>query len=108
MMTPMKDWLARKPKGPAPRRPLPKVKAKRLGENAYYLKRRAAFLSRFHACACSMALFGCHQNATEIHHTAGRIGKNFLDESTWLPMSRDAHTWIHQHPSEARAKGWLK
>jgi hypothetical protein len=46
--------------------------------------------------------------STEVHHTAGRIGKNYLNQSTWMAVCRENHRWIHDHPSEARAKGYLK
>lgn len=46
--------------------------------------------------------------SSEVHHKAGRTGKNYLDESTWMAVSREGHTWIHEHPSEARARGWLR
>lgn len=45
--------------------------------------------------------------STDIHHKAGRTGSNYLDTSTWMAVSRAAHDWIHTHPKEARARGWL-
>lgn len=48
-----------------------------------------------------------HRATTQIHHLAGRIGKNFLDQSTWLAVSGPGHDWIHNHPLEARKKGWI-
>ncbi len=45
--------------------------------------------------------------ATECHHRNGRTGTNYLDTSTWMAVSRQGHEWIHQHPSQARAKGYI-
>lgn len=45
--------------------------------------------------------------AVECHHKAGRTGPNFLDQSTWLAVSQEAHRRIHDRPGQARAKGWL-
>ena len=44
---------------------------------------------------------------TEIHHKAGRIGDKLFDDSLFLAVSRKGHSWIHEHPKEAREKGWL-
>lgn len=106
-MKTFQQWLDRKPAGPAPRKRIAKVSKKRRGENAYYSRKRREFLARFKFCAVSPALFGRKAKSTEIHHRAGRIGANFLNEATWLPVCRAAHDWIHQHPSDARRRGWL-
>ena len=44
--------------------------------------------------------------ATEIHHRAGR-GKNYLNESTWIGVCREAHERIHSNPSWARKLGFI-
>jgi hypothetical protein len=44
----------------------------------------------------------------DVHHKEGRAGERFLDESTWMAVSRKAHSWIHAHPKQAREMGWLK
>jgi hypothetical protein len=42
-------------------------------------------------------------SSTEIHHTyCGKDRANYLDESTWIAVSRDGHNWIHDNPKEAR------
>ena len=93
--------------GPKPRKRIPKVSKKRRGENAYYASKRREFLARFRWCAVSPRLFGEEAApATEVHHRAGRIGKNFLDESTWLPVCRDGHNRIHANPL-CRPPQWL-
>lgn len=45
--------------------------------------------------------------ATEVHHKNGRHGARLNDESRWLAVSRAGHDFIHNNPSEARARGWL-
>jgi hypothetical protein len=42
----------------------------------------------------------------DVHHMKRR-GKYFLDTSSWLAVSRQAHDWIHSNPKEATAMGWL-
>jgi hypothetical protein len=45
--------------------------------------------------------------ATDIHHTKGRTGGNYLNTDTWLSACREEHDWVHSHPKEARALGLL-
>jgi len=48
------------------------------------------------------------RSSRDIHHKAGRYGGNYLNVETWCALCRTCHDWIHQHPSKAREKGWLK
>jgi hypothetical protein len=101
------------------RTPLRKVSTKRAKQNREYTKRRKAFLARATYCEVNWALLNeigvtlqflareCPR-ATEIHHKAGRIGEAPNDESNWITVSREGHCWLHDHPSQARARGWLK
>ena len=45
--------------------------------------------------------------STDIHHKAGRSGENYLDETTWMAVSRQNHDKIHKHPKWARERGYL-
>lgn len=53
---------------------------------------------------CKASLIGCTNQATEVHHKAGR-GENHLKIATWLPVCRSCHTWIELHPKEAKELG---
>lgn len=44
--------------------------------------------------------------SVDVHHMKRR-GKYFLDTSSWLAVSRQAHDWIHLNPKEATEMGWL-
>ena len=46
--------------------------------------------------------------SVDVHHKEGRAGEHFLDDATWMAVSRKAHRWIHDHPKQAREMGWLK
>lgn len=95
------------PKDKKPHRIAPMSK-KRAGERKIYLERRKIFLKAHPICEAYEVLWP-HEKpepSTEIHHLRGR-GKYFLEESTWLALSRRAHWWVHQHPSEARRLGLL-
>lgn len=43
----------------------------------------------------------------EVHHMRGRRGDLLRDRRFWLAVSKQGHRWIHSHPAEARARGWL-
>jgi hypothetical protein len=45
--------------------------------------------------------------STDIHHTKGRTGENYLNTDTWLSASRKEHEWVHSNPKEARTLGLL-
>lgn len=84
-------------------KPLARVsKRHRVALYEYFIKRKR-FLDEHPECQC------CHRQASrDVHHTCGRSGSNLLDEATWMAVCRACHTDIHQHPSKARALGWLK
>jgi len=74
-----------------------------------YSTRRQEFLRDHPICEAVIPHTDiCSMRSVDVHHKAGRIGKNFLDTSTWMAACRDCHDWIHQHPGQARALGLLK
>lgn len=46
-----------------------------------------------------------HLDATDVHHMKGR-GKFLLVKEYWLPVSREGHNWIEEHPAEAKRLGF--
>jgi hypothetical protein len=50
---------------------------------------------------CAANLSSCTKMATDVHHKKGR-GKYLLDTITWLPVCRNCHHWIEEHPKEAK------
>lgn len=127
-MKTLTEWLARKPNGKAPRKRVKPVSAKRKLAARSYSAARMFFLASHPYCQVFIARMGLNETAVkqwggyysdvygalrraptsdDVHHTAGRTGTNYLDERTWLAVSRQEHEWIHAHPSEARKRGWL-
>ena len=89
------------------RTPLRRVSKKRAKEMRTYSAMRKTFLAAHPVCVVAEALWGSKRRTTDIHHRAGRYNGNYLNEATWLAVSREAHQWIHDHPKEARERGWL-
>ena len=75
---------------------------KRRLEKQIYKIKRMEFLSKPKNRRC--AVFP-HQSATEIHHKKGR-GKHYLNENTWLAVSRAGHNEIEARPQWAKEKGY--
>lgn len=67
-----------------------------------YAKLRREFLATHRQCA----VFDFYE-ATDIHHTRGRVGNLLLATEHWIAVSRIGHQWIHDHPEKARQRGWL-
>lgn len=99
------------------------MSAKRQREARIYAKKRKEFLAAYPTCwvwirlgndgewALMYKIWGSRctsaQPSDEVHHTAGRVGANYLNESLWMPVSFEAHRFIHENPKTAREKGWL-
>ena len=84
------------------------VSSKRKKKDQEYLKLRNRFLTDF--SLCQIAVKGCSINATDVHHTYAGANRDafYLIQSTWLAVCRNRHDWIHAHPKESRAFGYLK
>lgn len=88
-----------------PRKPPNKVSAKREEENIDYKLLRQKFLMENPACMIHANNY-CTVFATTVHHSAGRIGKLFLDVSKWKGACMNCHEYCEHHPKEAKEKGW--
>ena len=77
-------------------------------EDQEYLKLRERFLTQNHLC--QIAVSGCTNGATDVHHTYAGANRDafYLVQSTWLAVCRNCHDWVHNHPKESRALGYLK
>lgn len=62
--------------------------------------------NRFVALAFRCAVFP-KLRALSTHHVFGRSNELLHWQPGWLATSQFGHRWIHDHPDEARAKGWL-
>lgn len=78
---------------------------KRVQESKEYTILRIKFLTEKNNLICHAGLENCTKKSTDVHHKKGRIGTNYLDVETWLPVCRTCHTWIEEHPIEAKEKG---
>lgn len=84
------------------------VSSKRKKKDQEYIKLRNRFLTDF--SLCQVAVKGCSVNATDVHHTYAGANRDafYLVQSTWLAVCRNCHDWVHAHPKESRAFGYLK
>ena len=83
--------------------PIRRRSKKRAGQERIYTTLRQRFIGANPVCMrCDT------KRATDIHHRAGRTGQKLNDTTEWLALCRTCHTWIHEHPGQARAAGLLK
>ena len=100
-------------------KPIRRVSKKRAAQLREYARLRAVYLRQHPYCEVWLSERGIDEYAlhipwvpfsarsTEIHHKAGRTGWRLNDTSQWLAVCREAHEWIHDHPAEARKRGYL-
>ena len=105
-------WSCHKSSTNKPKKPnksvIPRVSAKRKKKDAEYLKLRERYLTD--NSLCKVKVQGCSSNATDVHHTYAGSNRDafYLIQSTWIPVCRNCHNWIHEHPEEARIMNYLK
>lgn len=91
-----------------PNVPIPRVSAKRKQKDAEYSKLRERYLTG--NSLCRVKVDGCSSTATDVHHTYAGSNRDtyYLVQSTWLPVCRNCHNWIHSNPQKARTLKYLK
>jgi len=105
-------WSCHKSSTNKPQKPnvsvIPRVSAKRKKKDAEYLKLRERYLTD--NPLCKVKVDGCSHSATDIHHTYAGSNRDafYLVQSTWIPVCRSCHNWIHGNPKEARVMNYLK
>tara|TARA_R110000772_G_scaffold109096_1_gene212294 strand:+ start:1838 stop:2242 length:405 start_codon:yes stop_codon:yes gene_type:complete len=85
-----------------------RVSSKRKKKDQEYLKLRKRYLTENNLCVVNVK--DCAYGATDIHHTYAGSNRDafYLIQSTWLPVCRSCHNWIHSNPADARIMKWLK
>lgn len=79
-----------------------KISPKQSARNAQYSSIRKEFMKEHPYCQAQ--LIGCTFNATECHHSAGRVGQNMLDQNTFIALCSSCHRAIHNSMSAAQAR----
>lgn len=105
MQPSLKDWLSRKPQGPAPKKRMPKVTPKRAKRLGFYRILRKGFLGANQDCQAKFAC--CSGRASQVHHKASRVGDKLNDTRDFLAICAPCHLYLHAHPKQARALGLL-
>lgn len=83
---------------------IPSRSPKRAKQEREYGKLRKKFLEQNPICQMKLPNICTHQ-ATDVHHTAGRIGDLLTDVRYWKGGCRACHTWVELHPKEAKEMG---
>lgn len=99
---------AERMKAPEPPAPIAKVSEKQGKLLKHYAKIRQKFLLNkwcaYHGKPCL---------PTDIHHAMGRVGfaddqeiPLLVDVRYFVPVCREAHLWIEEHPKQAKERGY--
>lgn len=79
---------------------------KKRKERKLYKSLRQEYLEEHPYCECGTEADPCKEEATDIHHKAGRA--SFLNRvDTWMAACRECHEWLHRNPKESYEKGHL-
>jgi hypothetical protein len=87
-------------KKPTAKKPMRLQSSKIVKLNAAYSILREQYMK--HHPHCEAHLPGCAINACDIHHTEGRVGALFLDDTKFKAVCRQCHTFIHENPQLAK------
>lgn len=91
---------------PTAKKPLSPRSSKQQKLEALYSILRIKYLQ--HHPYCQAHLPGCQINASDIHHTAGRVGNLLLDDTQFLAVCRTCHGWIETNHVDAKLLGLSK
>jgi hypothetical protein len=68
-----------------------------------YAKAKKAFLQSNPVCdVCDI------RRSVTVHHRRGRANDLLLLQSEWVSCCAECHSFIHSHPTWAKAEGWLR
>jgi len=87
------------------KKPIAPRSQKRSLEEKLYSLRRKVFLQNHPMCEAHVQGI-CAGQATEIHHKAGKIGKDLIDELNFLAVCRGCHNYIEEKRTWAMEKGF--
>lgn len=87
-----------------PRQQVNKVSDKQRKLNEQYTRISDKFKKENPICGIRVNQF-CSGKTESVHHKRGR-GKYLLDVSTFIGCCISCHTYIENHPEEAKQKGW--
>ena len=86
-------------------KPIAPRSQKRSKEERLYSAKRVLFLLDFPMCQANIQGV-CKGQATEVHHKAGKIGKDLIDETKFLAVCRSCHNYIENERAWAMEKGY--
>ena len=90
-------------KKPTAKKPMRLQSSKIVKLNALYTILREQYLKTHPHCEAHLP--GCAITACDIHHTEGRVGKLYLDDTKFKAVCRHCHTVIHENPKLAKDLG---
>lgn len=87
--------------------PIKKVSDKKVQQDKLYSILRKNFLKNNPICAAH-SLLNCSPVATTIHHPSGRVGDRYLDDSEFIGLCIQGHTYVELNPEWSKENGFSK
>lgn len=105
----LKNQAARVPRGKKAPEPIAKRSDKMKDLMKVYKPQVTEFLSRPENQDCKIKMAGCTGKATQVHHSAGRLGNQLLNEDDMIPSCSHCNViGVEVNDAEAREKGFKK
>lgn len=95
-------------KPPKDKQPIAKKSAKLTEETKEYKKLSTEFLKRPENQICKIKMEGCTGKATQIHHAAGRSGKQLTNVEDFIPSCTNCNLKVEIKNLEAKELGVKK
>lgn len=85
---------------------MPKISEKRKAQNAVYKPVSEEMRKNFPMCAIKSPV--CTKFTEGVHHTEGRVGSDFLDESKMIPSCNACNRFVEDNSKWAKENGFKK
>lgn len=70
--------------------------------NKIYKEKRDIYMKDHPICEGYGLIQGCTKDATDCHHSAGRVGAKLIDETTFVALCRSCHSFVEENAEIAK------
>ena len=90
------------------RSPVRRQSARRRRRDATYPAARKQVFSRAEGMCEAQAIWACERSGHQVHHIAGRGGRDPHNPEGLLLVCAPCHAYIHANPQLSYERGWLR
>ena len=89
------------------RSPVRRQSARRRRRDAVYPAARKQVFSRAEGMCEAQAIWACERSGHQVHHIAGRGGRDPHNPANLLLVCAPCHAHIHHNPALSYERGWM-